>query len=423
MSTVLYLLNAASVGLFGVILSASFCDIEWTRHRRVTLAVSTVLMLALQAFFYVRWNGLAVKYAYPFITHLPLFLVLFALTGKGIWSLVAVLTAYLCCQLRRWIALLVIVLFNGGSMMQDATEFLVTIPLTVFLLRYVSPSVRDISHSTISLQLQFGLLPLLGYGFDYLTRIYTNLLSSGNVAAVEFMPFVCSAAYLAFVLRTTQEERLRSQLEQTRNSLDLQVSQAMREIDALRESQHKASTYRHDMRHHLQYILACIENDRLPQAEDYIRSVCAEIEASKVTVYCENETLNLILSSFAARAQADAIDFRVRAAIPSVLSLPESDLCVLMSNALENALHACQREKAAGKTAFIEVSAYQQDGQFFLQIANTCTVPVAFEQDVPVTRKAGHGIGVRSICAIVDKYGGMYSFFTQPGQFVLRISL
>ena len=43
----------------------------------------------------------------------------------------------------------------------------------------------------------------------------------------------------------------------------------MREIDALRESQRKASTYRHDLRHHLQYISACIENGRAELQENY----------------------------------------------------------------------------------------------------------------------------------------------------------
>ena len=173
------------------------------------------------------------------------------------------------------------------------------------------------------MQLQFGMIPLLSYLFDYFTRIYTDLLSSGNQAAVEFMPFVCSLAYLGFVLHTTQEQQLRSQLEQTRNSLNLQVAQAVREIEAMRESQRKASTYRHDLRHHLQYLSACIENGRTEAAQEYIHSVCAEIEASKVNVYCENEAANLILSSFAARAQHDGIDFRVHAAIPLVLPLPD----------------------------------------------------------------------------------------------------
>ncbi len=424
MTEMLSLINLASVGIFGIVLSAAFCDLEWTRHRRVLLTVSTLLMLALQGAVSLRWSTGFARYLYPLITHLPLFLVLAFMTRRVLWPFVAVLTAYLCCQLRRWIALFVIALFPaGGTVLQDATELIVTLPLLLALARWCAPSVRELSRSSLSVQLQFGLLPLLSYGFDYLTRVYTNLLSSGNVAAVEFMPFVCSAAYLAFVLRTTHEERLRLQLEQTQNSLNLQMSQAVREIDALRESQRKASTYRHDLRHHLQYLSACIENGRLTQAQDYIHSVCAEIEASKVTAYCENDAANLIFSSFAARAQTNGVEFRVKAVIPPVLPLPESDLCVLLSNALENALHACQRERAAGKPAFIEASAYEQEGRFFLQIINTCSTPVTFEQGTPVTHEPGHGLGVRSICAITDQHGGMYSFSQKQGRFILRISL
>ena len=334
------------------------------------------------------------------------------------------LTAYLCCQLRRWAALLVIALFPaGGTVLQDAMELLVTLPLLAALVRWCAPSVRSLSHSPLSLQLQFGIIPLLSYAFDYFTRIYTDLLSSGNQAAVEFMPFVCSLAYLFFVLQTNRQQMLRSQLEQTQNSLNLQVAQAVREIDALRESQRKASTYRHDLRHHLQYISSCIENGRTDTAQDYIRSVCREIEASKVTVYCENEAANLILSAFAARAAGCGVDFRVRSALPQTLPLPESDLCVLLSNALENALHACQRQNAAGLPAYIETSAYEQDGRFFLQLVNACSAPVLFEDGVPVTREPGHGLGVRSICAIVEKYGGIYSFTQKQEQFILRISI
>ena len=393
-SAVLSLLNLASVGVFGIVLSAAFCDLEWTRQRKGILAVSTVLMLALQAVVSLHWGTGLARYLYPVITHLPLFLLLAVLTGKWLWPLVA-----------------------------DAMELLVTLPLLAALVRWCAPSVRSLSHSPLSLQLQFGIIPLLSYAFDYFTRIYTDLLSSGNQAAVEFMPFVCSLAYLFFVLQTNRQQMLRSQLEQTQNSLNLQVAQAVREIDALRESQRKASTYRHDLRHHLQYISSCIENGRTDTAQDYIRSVCREIEASKVTVYCENEAANLILSAFAARAAGCGVDFRVRSALPQTLPLPESDLCVLLSNALENALHACQRQNAAGLPAYIETSAYEQDGRFFLQLANACSTPVLFEDGVPVTREPGHGLGVRSICAIVEKYGGIYSFTQKQEQFILRISI
>lgn len=313
----LSLCNLAAVGIFGIVLSAAFCEIEWTRRRRLLLVGCTILMLALQGVVSLRWGTGLARYLYPLITHLPLWLLLAAMTRRALWPLVSVLTAYLCCQLRRWAALLVIALFPaGGTVLQDATELIVTLPILLVLIRWIAPSVRALSRSPLLLQLQFGMIPLLSYLFDYFTRIYTDLLSSGNQAAVEFMPFVCSLAYLGFVLHTTQEQQLRSQLEQTRNSLNLQVAQAVREIEAMRESQRKASTYRHDLRHHLQYLSACIENGRTEAAQEYIHSVCAEIEASKVNVYCENEAANLILSSFAARAQHDGIDFRIHAAIP-----------------------------------------------------------------------------------------------------------
>ena len=34
MSNVIYVLNAASVGVFGILLSASFCELDWTPARR-----------------------------------------------------------------------------------------------------------------------------------------------------------------------------------------------------------------------------------------------------------------------------------------------------------------------------------------------------------------------------------------------------
>ena len=79
------------------------------------------------------------------------------MTRKALWSLIAVLTAYLCCQLRRWAALLVIALFpTSGTALQDATELVVTLPLLLALVHWIAPSVRALSHSSLKLQLQFG---------------------------------------------------------------------------------------------------------------------------------------------------------------------------------------------------------------------------------------------------------------------------
>ena len=125
------------------------------------------------------------------------------------------------------------------------------------------------------------------------------------------------------------------------------------------------STYRHDLRHHMQFLAGCIENGRTEQALGYIRSVCSEIEAGKVTAYCENEAANLIFSAFADRAAKAGVQFTVQAGISQALPVSESDLCVLLSNALENALHAAVRCREAGQGAFIETTGHEKGHKLF----------------------------------------------------------
>ena len=416
--------NGIVVALFGIVLSASFCDICWTKRNRIVLAASTAAILLLQEAITFGESWGVMQELYPFTTHLPLAVVLGVLSGDWLWPTISVLAAYLCCQLRRWVALLVVALMpTPANWLQPAIEILVTLPLLAALLRYVAPLARSFAHYPRSMQLQFGVVPLAGYLFDYVTRIYTSLLADGNQAAVEFMFFVSSVMYIVFIFRFSAEESARSQFEQTRNNLKLQVGQAVREIEALRTSQEQTRAYRHDLRHHLQYISACIENGRGEQAQEYIQSICTEIEASKVTNYCENETANLIFSSYASRAENCGVSFRVEANIPQLISVAETDLCVLLSNALENALRACRRLKAEDKAAFIEVTAQEKNGWLFLQFINPCPKGVQFEDGLPVNRAEGHGVGVRSICAIVEKYKGLSDFSVQEGRFILRVSL
>ena len=72
----LSLYNLAAVGIFGIVLSAAFCEIEWTRRHKLLLVGCTILMLALQGVVSLRWGTGLARYLYPLITHLPLWLLL-----------------------------------------------------------------------------------------------------------------------------------------------------------------------------------------------------------------------------------------------------------------------------------------------------------------------------------------------------------
>lgn len=417
------LINALSVSLFGMILSVAFCNIAWTRRKAVAAfgGLFGILVICGVA---VSWLDLvSIRNLYPFLTHIPVVVLLWLLSGQFFWGGVSMLTAYFCCQQRRWFALLITFLASGSLRMQTVAELIFTIPLLFVLLKYIAPFMRSLAGSSIQEQCRFGLVPALYYLFDYSTRVYTDLLISDVPVAVEFMPFVCSVAYLAFLIYVSGAGQMRSYLEQAQNSLNLQVSQAVREIEILREQRQKDVVYRHDLRHHMQYLLNCMENGYLEQAQEYIGKVCSEIEADEVKRFCENEAANLIFSAFFHRAQKQGISIRIQAAVPAVIPVSENDLCVLLSNALENALKACQRQKEKGLACEMEVSMFEKNTKLFIQMANSCDEPVAFKNDIPVTNAPGHGIGLRSICAIVERYGGIYDFSVKEGRFILRLSL
>lgn len=417
------LLNGAAVAIFGMVLSASFCNICWNRKKYFIMVGSMAGLLAVQGIIIYFVDSGMVRLLYPVITHLPLMLILFLFTKQRLWAAGSVLTAYLCCQVRRWLALFVAAVLGGDVMIQEVFELIITIPIVLILLKYVSPAVRSISYSTTWVQSQFCLIPAVYYVFDYMTQIYTNILSVGTPVVAEFMSFVCSVAYLVFILRSSEEKWIRNQLELTQDSLNLQITQSVREIETLRKSQEKAREYRHDMRHHMQYLSVCIENNQLKRAQEYIQEICSEIDANKVIVFCENEAANLIFSAFTGRAKEQSVPIIMKAQIPKNIHISESDLCVLLSNALENALHACRKLKEKGVEGKIEVVAFEKNQKLFLQIINSCDSDITFVQGIPVTSQPDHGIGVRSICALVERYEGIYTFEVEDGKFILRVSL
>ena len=423
MSAWIPLLDGIAVSAFGSVLSASFCDALNTRRKRWLFCGSVLLLSLLQGLVYSLSDAQLLRKIYPLVMHLPLMLVLFFLSGRFTWSAISVFFAYLCCQLRRWFALFLVALIGGGTLMQDALELLITLPLLLILLHFVAPAVRQQGQYPASVQVHFGTIPMIYYGFDYLSTVYTDLLVSGGPVFTEFMPFVCCTAYLVFVLYHSEQKQKRFQLEQAQQVLGIQLNQSVREITALRESQELARQYRHDLRHHLQYLSACIENGQQEQARNYIAGICREIEAQKVQCYCENEAANLVLSAFAGRAKKDGIAMNVQGTLPSFMMISDRDLCVLLSNALENALHACQTLVAEGQAPTIDVQFYERSGKLFLQVTNPCKGAVRFEDGIPVSDKPNHGIGVRSICAIVERYGGIYTFAVQKGEFILRLSV
>ena len=419
----IYLLNYIAVNLFGSILSAAFCGIRKRDKQGKWIALTVGITLTMQGIIYCLFGLQAVQFSYPLISHLPLIFILCYVTKQGLCSLTAVLTAYLCCQLRRWVALFIANFFVNSEMMLAVIQIIITVPLLLFLLRFCAPGIREMIYRPGKDMWTFSVIPIVYYLFDYITAVYTSLLYNGSYVVAEFMPTVCCAVYLIFMNRNVVQERTRHMLEQERNALKMQTKQSLQEIEFLRYRQEQAVAHRHDVRHHLQYLYSCMENGKIELAQEYIQRVCHEIESHKMTVYCENETANLILGAYEERFLKAGIQPEIQFSIGKSPAISSVDLCVLLANALENALNECQYLLIQKIPVQVQIMGYEKEQKIFLQITNTCREDIIFQDGLPVTKREGHGIGTRSICAIVNKYQGIYSFSVKNESFILRVVL
>jgi two-component system sensor histidine kinase AgrC len=356
---------------------------------------------------------------YPLIIHLPL-IVIFSLYYKRPWliSAVSVLSGYLCCQAPRWVGFLAGASF--GSRLADHIFYIAAVFLAYyFLKRYVAGSVRQLMEKSYKSCLFLGGVPLFYYMFDYVTTIYTDMLYSGAEWAVQFMPSTISVFYFVFVILYYAETQKQAILQRERDMLDAQFRLAQTEFASLRQLQQNAASYRHDMRHHFALLQGLASKGHMEEIKEYLRIAQSDMDAITPIRFCENETVNLILSAFATKAKQAEILISIEAKLPDTLPFSATELCSLLSNALENAIQASEKIPDS-KKRIIQLRVYSKNNKLCIDLRNSYQHEPFFHQGLPVSKEQGHGFGTKSMVHIVEKHGGVFQFSVKDGWFIFQ---
>jgi two-component system, LytTR family, sensor histidine kinase AgrC len=421
--TIIILFRSGIVLVFGVAVSLLFAGVQRTRAGELAIAIFYAIILIIQI---LCWQMLGLQITmklYPFITHLPS-IMFFAIYFKRPWliSISSVLTAYLCCQIPRWIGSMAVVF--GSRFAEHIGYFVAMCVVYYFLKKYVADSVRQLIERSTRSCLLFGAVPLLYYLFDYITTIYTNLLYSGAREAVQFTPSVICTFYLVFVLLYYNESQKQTKAQRERDIFASQFEQTQVELDAMRRMQNNTVIYRHDMRHHLSLIGGFAADGDLQKIKEYLASTEAAIDALTPIRYCENETVNLILSSFENKARKKQVAIQADVKLPEELDVNDTELCALLSNALENAITAAAQVEEV-KLRKVYIHAVINGGKLVISTENAYVGKINMEGELPKSNRkdAGHGFGIKSMVDIVERHGGLYSFETEGGVFIVQLLL
>lgn len=99
--------------LFGIFLSASFLGMKRNIKNGGILSVFSIVVSAVYIPINYYFGASVMTKVYPLVIHLPLMLLLtFAFKKKAVLSVLSVVTAYLCCQISKWIGLVALDIFE-----------------------------------------------------------------------------------------------------------------------------------------------------------------------------------------------------------------------------------------------------------------------------------------------------------------------
>lgn len=407
--------------LFGVVTTASFAGILQKKNI-VKLACIVCFLLLLQGVFFAAFGLDAVQVFYPIHTHMVLvgaLMLCFQCTFAN--ATICMLLSYMCCQIPTWISRWAMCMTYYSSIGEFFIYFFVALITLWSIVKYVATPIHELLQGSKASTMVMGIVPVTYYFFDYFTTVWTKVLYTGNYYVAQFMPSVICVAYLVFTVVFSYEQKRRMEAMEERTILQNELYIVETETESLKELSRIARIHRHDMRHHLALILHLIEENHIDEAREYIQENIERIDEFTPHRFCEMEMLNLILSHFTSRAEEMKVQYCFNVELPDRIPLTKSELCTLVSNALENAFHAVG-ELPEGKR-FVDVRLCEYNGKLMFSVDNSCDDKIQVTGNRPRINKEGHGYGTRSIMTIANEHNGMAVFQSENGTFSLMVTI
>ena len=368
-------------------------------------------------------NGVYMKLM--FLTmHLPFFLIFLWITRCGVIKMAfMILSAVIFTTPTVITGNIISILLPGNSMallVCNLVSYAAVIALVWFVFRRGFGYLLRYGDNHLFLVL--SIVPLLYYIYAFaLLSTGRPLLDTTEHMITRYLPTMEVFVFYFLFLGIYKEMSERRELEVAQTALVGKLDAAEEQIALLNKAQTQTAVYQHDMRHHLNMIGGLLAADNTEQAQAYIRKVQADVESVTARRFCENETVNLLCSSFAQKAQRMGVQLHVDARVPREISVRDTELCVLLSNAVENALRAVAPLAPERRT--VELYCGIRLNKLLIEVRNPYDVPPVMRNGVPISDEAGHGYGCRSIQTIAQQRGGLCQFRAEDGVFQLQVML
>jgi len=222
---------------------------------------------------------------------------------------------------------------------------------------------------------------------------------------------------------------LSENLELKRNNLVFEQAIDLYDIH-IKEKENSAKEFRrirHDLKNQLIYLKELLKEGKYNELyECLVKLIAEEPFNNLLIVNTDNSVIDALVNYKYSWAKSHGIEFYAKLDVPTVLPFASSDICVILGNALDNAVEANIRFRWKNKH-YIKLLMRMEDKNLIILVENT------FNGDVKKSKQGkllsmkedidNHGIGMESIRKAAEKYHGYVATECEKNLFKLRIIL
>lgn len=269
----------------------------------------------------------------------------------------------------------------------------------------------------------FWILPVLFIGLNIIILpVNTGVIGLWRVRFLYILIslsllFLLLLFYVLFYLMASslnRNDRLR------RENQFLSMQQAR--YDSLRSAIAQTREARHDMRHHFNVLSRLARQKDWENLTRYLSDARDSIPEAELNL-CDNVAADSVASHYGMMYRKYDIPFSFQLGLPDELPAPAIDLCLVLSNLLENALEASL--KTAPSRRFVKVSAHLHSSHMVLLSVENAFDEAIREKDgvFQSSKRRGEGTGIQSVRHIAEKNGGYSRFLYGDGVFCANVIL
>lgn len=176
----------------------------------------------------------------------------------------------------------------------------------------------------------------------------------------------------------------------------------------------------HEFKNHLICIQALVEKENYGELKKYVSQINHTLTLTTDVINTNHIFINAILNSKYREALKKGISFSLKINDLSQIILSDTDIVIILSNLIDNAMEAC----IDCKDKIIKLKFVLENEQIILSVKNNYYYTPIKKNGQFLTRKPNpseHGMGIKNIIETVERYHGKYIIDYNEGIFSFSI--